>query len=188
MSPDEPVLPEPVLPEPVTREFARSLAPQVAAALFVVVCGAVLGLVAGLVWTRLADHVRVVITAQGPDLLTYETNQFFAADGMFALIGLVGGVLVGIGAYRWRSRRGVVLLFGAGLAAVVAGLLAWQLGRQIGLAHYHQLLHSAHVGAQFDRPVDLRTKATLLWWPLGALLAYTVLVLFSGSPDLRRSR
>lgn len=175
---------EPDAPEPAAHGFVRALVPQARAALVVLVGGALLGLVAGLAWTRLADHVRIVITGQGPDLMTYETNQFFSGDGMFAVIGLVVGAIVGIVAYLWRRQRGVVVLLGAGLGALVAALVAWQLGRHIGLAGYHRLLHSAHVGSQFDRPVDLRAKATLICWPLASVAVYTALVLLSGGADL----
>lgn len=163
--------------------------PQAGAAIVVLVGGAVLGLIAGLVWTRIADHVRIVITANGPDLVSYETDQFFSADGMFALIGVVAGLAVGTAAFCWRRHRGVIVLLGAGLGAFAGALVAWQLDRQLGLAHYHQLLHSTGVGRRFDKPIDLRAKAALGVWPLAAVVAYTMMTLLSrGEVATRRGR
>lgn len=154
------------------------------AALVVLAAGVLAGLIAAFVWRAVADHVQIVITANGPDLVSYETNQFFSADGVYSWLGLGLGLVLGIGAYAWRRQRGALVLLGVVAGAVVGGLICWRLGRYLGLAHYHQALRSTEVGQRFAKPVDLRSTIALAVWPLGAVLGYCLPALLSSAEDL----
>ncbi|MDQ6874584.1 MAG: DUF2567 domain-containing protein [Actinomycetota bacterium] len=173
---------------PRPRSARRAPGTELTAGLATLVTLGVLGAAVALVWAALSPRVRIVITPAGPDLVQYANSDFFAGDGTFLVVGLVAGVLSGIVcwfiAQRWR---GPVILAGLALGALLGALVAWQVGRQLGLTHYHQLLHSTEVGRRFDKPVDLRSKAALLAQPFAATLTYVFLAARVARPDLDRS-
>lgn len=158
----------------------------------------VLGGLLGVVWARLAPDVPVLVTEAGPIFGHPQPEQLVAAEGWFALLSLPVGVLAAVGAWLVRSLRGVTGLTAATLGAVGAGLLAWWVGRHLGLADYQQALADAAVGTELERPQDLRV-AQLDWWPPRLLglplvpafvcaITYTVLAVWSPDPSLRRRR
>lgn len=175
----------PPFPRPPRRWFLRG---ELRAALLAVLALAVAGVPVGAIWSLVTPHVRIVITAAGPDLLTYETDAFFAGDGSFFLMGLAAGLVAGAVGWLLRRYRGPVLLAAVVLGSLVGAVVAWQVGRHAGLAHYHQLLHSTQVGRQFDKPVALRGKSVLLAQAFMAALTYLVLAVWSSRPDLRGTR
>jgi hypothetical protein len=187
--------PWPAPPRP-PRHPGRAAAAFVGIALAVGVLGAPLGLL----WAWVAPSVPVRMTSDGAVLVDAQPEEFIAADGWFALLGLGFGALAAIGVWLVvRRRRGPLALLAVTVGAVGAGLLAWWLGRQVGLADYERLLDTAPVGAVFGKPPDLRAaEADLLFGFLpvargdvlvpafGAAVAYTLLAGWSRYPSLRR--
>jgi hypothetical protein len=169
----------------------------VAAAIVLVV--AALGAPLGLLWAALAPTVPVRMTEDGALLTKAQPEEFIAADGWFALLGLGFGALAAIGVWLVvRRGRGPLALLAVTFGAVVAGLLAWWLGRQMGVAEYERLLDGAPVGAVFSKPADLRAAdAELLFGflpvvrgdalvpGLGAAVTYTLLAGWSRFASLR---
>ncbi|MBO4206033.1 DUF2567 domain-containing protein [Micromonospora echinofusca] len=159
----------------------------------------VLGVPLGLLWYALAPRVPVVRTADGAVLAEPQPEQFIAADGWFSLLGLGFGVLAAIGVWLLLRRvRGPLGLVVAVLGSVGAALVAWRLGRQIGLADYQRLLAAAEVGQALEKPADLRAGG--VEWLLGviptiqgdvlvpafaAAVTYTLLAGWSQWPSLR---
>lgn len=179
------------LPADPPRRRSNRAAPgaELVAALTTLVTLGVLGVAIAPIWAALSPRVRIIITPAGPDLVQYANSDFFAGDGTFLVIGIVAGLVSGVAAWLIARRwRGPLILVGLALGALLGALIAWQVGRQIGLPHYHQLLHSTDVGRRFDKPVDLRSKAALLAQPFAATLAYVFLTARVGRPDLGRSR
>jgi hypothetical protein len=118
---------------------------------------AALGAPLGLLWSAVAPDVPVVKAENGGVLADPQPEQFIAADGWFSLLGLAFGVLAAVAVWRvLASQRGPLALVGVVLGAVAAGVLAWGVGRQIGLEEYRGMLESAPVGATLSRPPDLR--------------------------------
>lgn len=146
---------------------------------------AILGVLIGLLWSVVSPHVGVVITADGPNVQPNGGDEFFAAEGVFGLIGIVAGVLTGLawwhGARRWR---GPILLVGLVAGGLAGSLVAWQVGRHLGLAHYRELLRSPEAGREFSKPVDVRSMGMLLVQPLAAALTYVWLACWTVRPDL----
>jgi len=160
---------------------------DVPAALFLLAGLALLGVGVGLLWSALSPPVQVIITRAGPDLANYGSDEFFAVDGTFALIGAAVGLLTGVAVwFAARRWRGPVLMGALVLGSLACGLVAWQVGRQVGLGHYHSLLHSTDVGRRFSKPVDLRSKVALIPQPFFALAGYLVLAAWVARPDLGR--
>jgi hypothetical protein len=147
---------------------------------------AVVGVGVGWLWSSLSPHVHVVVSAGGPDLENYGSDEFFAGDGSFALIGAAAGLLAALVLW-WLGRRwrGPVQLAGLALGGLACGLVAWQVGRHLGLQHYHDLLRTAGVGRRFTKPVDLRGKIVLVAQPFAAVTAYLILASWVAQRDLR---
>lgn len=162
----------PAAPRPPRRP-GRAAAVAAAICLTVAAFGAPLGLL----WVAVAPTVPVRMTEDGPLLVDSQPEEFIAADGWFVLLGLAFGVLAAIAVWLVvRHRRGPLPLIAVTLGAVGAGLLAWWLGRQIGVTEYERLLESAPVGEVFGKPVDLRAADVGLWRGFLPLVRGDVLV------------
>lgn len=160
---------------------------------------AVLGAPLGLLWRALAPSVPVMKTDGGPVLAQPEPEHFIAADGWFTLLGVGLGALVAVaiwfGLRRYRGPAGAVVVT---VGMIGAAVLAWRLGREVGLSDYQQLLAAAPSGAHLEKPPDLRAGGVswlagvvpVLWGVLlapafGAAVMYTLLAAWSRYPDLQ---
>ncbi|QKW17397.1 DUF2567 domain-containing protein [Verrucosispora sp. NA02020] len=159
-----------------------------------------LGIPLGLLWAVLAPATPVI--KSGPTQAVYgqaQPEQPIAADGWFSLLGLGFGVLAALVVWlvlrRYRGPVGLVVVVAGGLAAA---LVAWQVGRRIGLSGYERLLDSAPDGTRLAKPADLRAggiemvlgvlpvpHGNLLLAAFGAAVAYTLLAGWSRWPSLR---
>ncbi|SBT48164.1 DUF2567 domain-containing protein [Micromonospora narathiwatensis] len=158
-----------------------------------------LGAPLGLLWAAVAPGTPVRKTAEGAIYATSQPEQPIAADGWFSLLGLGFGVLAAIALwFLLRRRRGPVGLLAGALGGLGAALVAWQLGRRVGLGTYHRLLETAPDGAAFTKPADLRAGGVdwylhvlpvpygnLLLPAFGVAVAYTLLAGWSRWPSLR---
>jgi hypothetical protein len=161
----------------------------------IAVAVAVLGVPFGLLWSVVAPDVPVLVTERGPAFADPQPEQLAAADGWFAILAIPFGVLVAAGVWlATRRGRGVPALVGLAAGMTGAGLLAWWLGRRIGLSGYRDTLAAAEVGTDLARPADLAV-AEVGWWPphvlgvvlvpaLAAVTTYTLLAAWSPYPDL----
>ncbi|MDO3704659.1 DUF2567 domain-containing protein [Micromonospora sp. C28SCA-DRY-2] len=160
---------------------------------------ALLGVPLGLLWAALAPDTPVVKAPDGAVYAQPQPEQPIAADGWFSLLGLGFGVLAAIALWvLLRRLRGPVGLFAATLGAFGAALVAWQVGRRIGLATFQRLLETAPDGRAFTKPADLRAggvdlvlgvlpvpHGNLLLPAFGAAVTYTLLAGWSRWPSLR---
>lgn len=172
---------------------------RVARATWVVLALTAAGVLLGLLWAALAPGTPVIRTADGAVYAEPQPEQPIAADGWFSLLGLGFGVLAALGIwFLLRRQRGPFDLLAAVLGCLGAAVVAWRLGRQIGLSTYERLLVTAPVGESFDKPVDLRAGGVDLLFgvlpvPYGDLLlpafaaavTYTLLAGWSRWPSLR---
>ncbi|MFI6757784.1 DUF2567 domain-containing protein [Micromonospora sp. NPDC050417] len=174
------------LPVPARRGKPwRTLAAGVVAVLVLVLLGAPLGLV----WRAVAPSVPVIQADGGAVLAQPQPEEFVAADGWFALFGLIFGLLAAILVWLFLRRyRGPIGMVVAGLGSLGAAVVAWQVGRHIGLGEYHHLLETSAAGSTFGKPPDLRAgrfewifgfipalRGDLLVPAFGAVVMYTML-------------
>lgn len=176
------------LPSPLSvREPAPvSARAEVGIAVITVAVLAALGAGVGAFWAAVSPHVAVVISADGPGVQPGGGEEFFAGEGVFALIGIAIGLLTGFAVwYTARRWRGPLVLAAVFAGSLAGALVAWQVGRHLGLAHYQELLRSSDVGRAFTKPVDVRSKGLLLFQPTVATAVYLFLAGWTGRPDLR---
>jgi hypothetical protein len=134
---------------------------------------ALLGVAGGFVWAALAPRAGLVMTGPGAAALANpESSAFIAADGVFCLVALAGGVLSGLAGYVFAVRRwGPLPMAGVLAGAVAAAFLTRWVGQQEGLAAFHHLLATLPAGARLHGPLTLGAASALTFWPLAAGLA-----------------
>jgi len=139
---------------------------------------AVLGPLAGWLWSTVSPDVKYVVLQGKPLLADPEGQGPIGVDGRFALIGAVAGLLCGLVAYLAGGRRNdIPLILGLLAGGIAASLIAWKVGHQIGLSDYQAAVRHAKDGETVTGVADLRAKGVLVFWPLLAVGVYTVLEL-----------
>jgi hypothetical protein len=132
--------------------------------------GAVLGVAGGFLWSAVAP--QAVFSVQSPGVayvVNPETSAFIAADGWFALIGLIGGAVIGISGYLTGVRRhGPLPAAGVLGGATAAAFLAWWTGSHLGLDEFRHRLATSKPGTLLRQPTDLGAHGALAFWPLAA--------------------
>ncbi|WP_233219662.1 DUF2567 domain-containing protein [Micromonospora sp. RP3T] len=170
----------------------------VAAVLGVAALLTALGVPLGLLWAWAAPGTPVRQTPDGAVYAVPQPEQPIAADGWFSLLALGFGVLSAITLWvLLRRRRGPVGLLAVTLGGLGAAVVAWQVGRRIGLGTFERLLDTAPPGTDFTKPADLRAGGVDWFGPLplphgnlllaafGAAVTYTLLAGWSRWPSLR---
>ena len=97
---------------------------------------ALLGAGAGFLWSAVAPRALIEVLGPGSVLpVNPETSAFIAADGWFALLTVIGGIISGLLGYALAVRRqGAPAMAGVLVAGLAAALLAKWIGQQSGAA------------------------------------------------------
>jgi hypothetical protein len=179
-------IPDPARAEAVHR--ARGAARGALAAAVAVAGGtAVLGVAGGFAWAALAPRAQLVmVSPHAAAVANAETSAFIAADAMFCLVCLAGGVISGLAGYLLAVRRwGPPAMAGVLLGALAAAFVALWVGQQDGLATFHHLLATLPAGARLRGTLTLGADSALALWPLAAgLMAGCLTALATGEPDV----
>ena len=180
--PSGPVGWEPERPRP--RSLRPTLLTTAATALTVAALGAPLGLL----WHALSPTVPVLDAgANGIVINDPSPEEYIAAESWFTLLGFAFGLVVAVAAWLvLRRYRGPALLLGVTVGALGAALVAWRLGREIGLAAYERWRDTAVTGATYHAPPDLHAHGVLLVPAFAAAIVLTLLAGWSNDPDLDR--
>lgn len=162
----------------------------------------VLGFGLGLLWYLAAPPLPVRKVEGGFAYIQPNPEQPVAADGWFAILGLLFGVLVALAFWALlRRSRGPVQLAGLVLGAIAAGWIAFNFGMALEKQKYEAGMKSAAMEQVVDSPAKINTvkrfkvclsgckQIPLVGTPLipalGVSLAYAVLAGWSRWPSLR---
>lgn len=149
---------------------------------------ALLGLPLGWLWSRLAPAQLSVVQADGSaTALPTESQHRFDDVATFVLLGAVTGLLVGLGVWYLRGRRGPLALVGLVAGSLIAAWVASRTGVSFAGGRYREAIEQATVGAVV--PVAPRLDAgwvVLTVQPLLAVIAYGTAVAANGLEDLGR--
>ncbi len=145
----------------------------VIAACFIVVGSAVAGLAAGLVWATAAPRVVYQVYTLNPPTayaINPETSAFIAADGLYCLLALIGGALIGLLGYLFGVRRyGPVPMAAIVIGATGAAFFMQWLGpEESGQPGFDHLLATSKPGTLLQAPISLGSHGALAFWPLAA--------------------
>ncbi|WP_052069290.1 hypothetical protein [Streptacidiphilus albus] len=167
--------------------FSRELRTDLLLGLALIAGSAVLGLLMGLLWERVAPKVPLYADTSDIYLSDPEGEQAITADAYFAIIGAVIGLLLAALAY-WRTRArdvGVGVPVGLALGGLLGGYLAMRLGVHLGpSSNIIATAKSVALGKTFYGPLAVTANGVLLAWPGVALVTLIVLTrIFSPKPS-----
>ncbi len=142
-------------------------------AVLLVLGGAVLGLLGGVIWAAAAPRVGYQVYTLNPPTAyatNPETTAFIAADGIYTFIAVGGGALLGLAGYFFGVRRyGPVPMAGIVIGAVAAAFLARWLGPVLtGQNTFNKTLGSSKPGTLLHAPITLGAQGALAFWPVAA--------------------
>jgi hypothetical protein len=154
------------------RRWARPLRIWMTTSLMV----ALLGPPAGLLWAAISPPVRYVIVDGEALLADPETQALIGAEGRFAVMTALAGLVCGaIGYAAGGRRRDIPLVLGLAAGGLAAGLLAWRVGHLVGPDSLERLTRGGADGRMAVGPADLRAFGVLVFWPLLAVVAFGLL-------------
>lgn len=153
-------------------------------AVLLIVAGAILGLLGGVVWAAAAPRVVYEVTSLNPPTafaVNPETNAFIAADGIYTFVALGGGALLGLVGYLFGVRRyGPLPMVGIVIGAVAAAFLAAWVGNvQTGAHTFNATLSTSKRFMLLKAPISLGSHGALAFWPVAAALVAGGLELLS---------
>jgi hypothetical protein len=144
----------------------------------------VLGLAGGVLWWLLVDPAAYTKTRDGGVMSEAALRRQFSADGVYAVIAAVAGLVTGLVLTWWRSRdpllTSLLMVLGAALAAALMALT----GHLLGPGDATAALREAKVGAQVPLPLKVDTFTVYLVWPIAVLAGALVVLLNSSGPTL----
>lgn len=145
----------------------------------------VVGLLAGVAWWQLAPGIVATRADGGVVLDSTQLERQVGVDGWFALLALGGGLLSGAVLTWWRRSSPALVVVLVVVGALLAGLVAQQLGVLLGPPDPEPLLARRDVGA--TAPLDLRLQASgLIWaWPACAALGALAVLVVRGPVTTR---
>lgn len=142
----------------------------------------VLGLLCGVLWWLLFEPAMFTKLKSGATMGETQLIKRFNADGWYAVIAAVAGLLSGGVLTWWRSRdflfTVVLLVVGSALAAAVMAVV----GHLLGPPDPKAALAAAKVGAKVPVDLSVTAKATYLMWPVSVLFG-SLMVLWSPPRD-----
>jgi hypothetical protein len=158
-----------------------------------------LGAPLGLLWTVVSPRFGVVKVDGGFSYADAEPEQVIAADGWFAIVGAVAGVVLAVAVwFLLRRWRGLAVLTAMILGSLAAAVLAWWVGYRIGINAFHRASATAAIGTRLDGPLGLRVAqvnpndwvrsrptGVVAVQALVAAFVYLCLAGFSSHPQLR---
>jgi hypothetical protein len=134
---------------------------------------ALAGMPVGLLWWLVAPLPRIAKRADGLYRVGGEGNESaIAADGWFAVLAVLAGVLAALVVYLLTRPGRVLPLVGLAVGGLIGALVAWRFGAQLGPGPIHATGRGLPVGTRFDAPLDISAKGVLLAWPLAAVITY----------------
>ena len=143
-----------------------------------VLAAAVLGLVAGLLWSVLAPDIQGEVTATGVTISTAEASRQFGVDGWFAVTAAVGGLLLGAVSFaRHRSRPATALLVLV-FAGMIAAAAQWWFGTLLGPGPVEDRSADLPTGAAVSMPLELNAPAVLLVWSIAVVVGALLVAAF----------
>jgi hypothetical protein len=130
-----------------------------------------IGAVAGVLWWQVVTLPVYTVGSNGGAATTERgLTEYIAGDAWFSLIGFVVGVGLGLLAWRVFRRIGwpiVPLVVGASL---IAALICWLVGWNLGPGPFPPRLAEAQAGALVPIELTVRSRVAVLVWPFGAVL------------------
>jgi len=165
-----------------------SLTPHARRALWIV-AGVllVLGVLQGVVWAVVAPGVPYKVIADGRfGALPTTSTYYFVAAAIFALSGIVIGILVAAAAWQVRSARGWQMLATVVGGSLVGATVGWLVGEALARGVDPASVGATSADSIVTAPATTGTWLVVLAQPALAAAVYTFLAAWNGHPTLDR--
>lgn len=137
------------------------------------------GVAAGVLWSSLAPRPPYVTTDQGPVLADPSTQALIAADGWFAVVTGVLGLVCGAAGYGLSRRHPLAVVLGLACGGLLAGCLTLVVGQAVNLGATGVAASGPDVSV-VPGPLDLTARGVLCAWPTLAVGLFFVLEAVAG--------
>lgn len=141
--------------------------------------GAVLGLVVGVLWWLITPSEQWLAFDGGLGAADLNSPDWFAADGWFLVLGVLGGLLLTGLTWVWARTAPVAMVVGLILGAALLALVAWSVGGLLGPPDPREAADGLAVGATIDGSLGLRALGVLAAPAVSALALVTLLLAMS---------
>ncbi|MDX6224776.1 MAG: hypothetical protein QOE64_1152, partial [Frankiales bacterium] len=122
-----------VLAQPLPSRSHPPLVRRLLSLLAFAVAGCGVGAASGALWWRVVKLPRYQVGSDGGAFTSERgLTEFVGGDAWFTLIGLVGGALVGLAAWKLFSSLGWMVVVVATVVATGAALTCWAVGYHLG--------------------------------------------------------
>jgi hypothetical protein len=147
----------------------------------------VLGVLQGLLWAAVAPGVPYKVLADGrfgplPTTSTY----YFVAAAIFALSGMVIGIVAAAAAWQVRSARGWQMLVTVVGGSLVGATVGWLVGELLAGGVDPATIGPTATDSIVTAPATTGTALVVLAQPALAATVYTFLAAWNGHPSLDR--
>ena len=147
----------------------------------------VLGVLQGLLWAAVAPGVPYKVLADGrfgplPTTSTY----YFVAAAIFALSGMVIGIVAAAAAWQVRSARGWQMLVTVVGESLVGATVGWLVGELLAGGVDPATIGPTATDSIVTAPATTGTALVVLAQPALAATVYTFLAAWNGHPTLDR--
>lgn len=147
------------------------------------------GLVIGVLWRWIAVPRLPLALVDGDTVVVDETEiaKAFNADGWFAVLALVAGLVLGVLAQRRHRDGGAVVPLTLAVAGGAGSLLAWWLGLLLGPGALAARAAGTPPGVRLPLPLELSAPGVLFLWPIAALVGLLLTAAWQRPPVHLRS-
>jgi hypothetical protein len=136
---------------------------------------AVAGVVVGVAW-RLVVPLAVLEKDAAGVVQVAGAETEVAADGWFAVLAALAGVLAAVAAVLLLRTGRLGALVGLAVGGLVGALVAWRVGLLLSPPEIAASAKAARVGDTFEGPLRLSALGVLLAWPTAAVITFFAIV------------
>jgi hypothetical protein len=152
------------------------------------ICLAV-GVIQGIVWAFTAPGIPYKVLADGRFGALPTTSTYHFVDvAVFALSGMVIGIVLAVGTWQVRAARGWQVLLALVGGSLVGAVVAWVVGAWLAPGVDPATVGATGADSIVIAPPTTGTILVVLAQPALAAAIYTFLVAWNGHPDLGRGR
>jgi H+/Cl- antiporter ClcA len=142
----------------------------------------ILGVVAGLIWWRLAEPGQWEVRENGIALTEEQSQGEFQVVAMFTLVGAIAALTWAVAVFRPFRESGWQLVITVLIGSTLAAVVAWQVGMTVGPPEPATVSGLA-VGDVLPDRLAVYGIAPFLVWPIAAMIGVLLATWGMGRAD-----
>ena len=138
--------------------------------------GVLVGVIVGVLWWVITPSEQWVTLDGGLGAADLNAPSWFAADGWFLILGLVGGLALASVTWWWAREKPVAVVVGLVIGSALLAVVAWSVGGVLGPPDPEDAAASLALGATVDGSLGLRAMGVLAAPAVSALALVSLLI------------